>query len=188
LRELTDRLSGVTAVYEVLLEDEIDEQQTAGLRQAAVWAEGHQRLADFMRSVLMGPQRARINATAAVLADLQDEIAFAAMSAGVSAAAMSSWAAEAADQFAPMPFLGRLLEVIYHRLRNAGSKWEANDLNDIMFLTCAAGYAHVVVGENQTIDFLKRAGRGRSSGAELASTLHDSISALERRGDEAAGS
>jgi hypothetical protein len=56
-----------------------------------------------------------------------------------------------------MPYGGRLYEVLYHRLRNADDTWERNDLIDMNFLCCAAGYADIVVGEKQTTEYLRRA-------------------------------
>lgn len=40
-----------------------------------------------------------------------------------------------------MPYLSRLSEITRSRLSNADERWEANDLNDMHFLACAAGYA-----------------------------------------------
>jgi hypothetical protein len=52
--------------------------------------------------------------------------------------------------FAGLPFLGRVLEVTCARLRNPADRWVNNDLNDLHFLACAAGYADHVVAEKKT--------------------------------------
>ncbi len=62
-----------------------------------------------------------------------------------------------------MPFLAQMNQLLFARLRNAEQRWEANDLIDIMFLSCAAGYADVLVGERATIGYLRQARAPRAS-------------------------
>ena len=62
-----------------------------------------------------------------------------------------------------MPYIGRVEELVYHRLRNAAAGWERNDLNDVHFLCCAAGYADVVVCEKETADHLSGGGSSRAA-------------------------
>jgi len=77
-----------------------------------------------------------------------------------------------------MPFIGRLREVLFHRLRNPEDHWEPNDLVDVQFLSCAAGYASVVVGERKASHYLQLAGQGFGDGAQIVSTLPDAVDAL----------
>lgn len=81
-----------------------------------------------------------------------------------------------------MPYVGRLHEVLYHRLRNADDKWERNDLIDMNFLCCAAGYADIVVGEKQTSEYLRRAASISAPGAAVCRTLPEAVEALRRLG------
>jgi hypothetical protein len=60
---------------------------------------------------------------------------------------------------------------------NAGQRWEANDLVDIMFLCCAAGYADVVVGERRTIGYLRQA-RHPPPHARTATILREALDFL----------
>ena len=59
---------------------------------------------------------------------------------------------------AELPYLGRAREVTHYRLMNAQDAWEANDLDDLHHLACAAGYADIVVGEKK-FHYLQRAER-----------------------------
>ncbi|PVC62026.1 hypothetical protein DBP15_32100 [Streptomyces sp. CS065A] len=61
--------------------------------------------------------------------------------------------------FSGLPFLGRVLEVTYARLRDPGDRWVNHDLNDLHFLACAAGYADHVVAEKKTGHLLQQAAR-----------------------------
>ena len=55
----------------------------------------------------------------------------------------------------------------------------ANDLYDLMFLSCAAGYADVVAGEHHTSHFLNLAGRQRTDGAAVFGSLTDAVTAVD---------
>jgi hypothetical protein len=83
---------------------------------------------------------------------------------------------------AAMPYLGRLEQVIFHRLRNADDRWEANDLNDLNFLACAAGYADVVVGEKKTTAYLLRAETTLGRRAATCRTLARAVQHLRTMG------
>jgi len=92
------------------------------------------------------------------------------------------------DPIARMPFLAQMRQMLFARLRNHTQRWEANDLIDILFLCCAAGYADVVVGERQAIGYLRQARTPRPR-ARLATTLQEAISMLrlDRAAPETAG-
>ena len=81
-----------------------------------------------------------------------------------------------------MPYVGRLHEVLYHRLRNADDRWERKDLIDMNFLCCAAGYADIVVGEKQTSEYLRRATSRCVPGAVVCRRLPEAVEALRRLG------
>jgi hypothetical protein len=136
-----------------------------------------------MRDHKTSAEHARLNTRARLIADLGDESAMAAQRAGLSPEQYSLWLEhELPDQLPEMPYLGRLQEVLYHRLRNADDKWERNDLIDMNFLCCAAGYAEIVVGEKQTIAYLRRADSRSAPGAVVCPTLPKAIDALRHRG------
>jgi hypothetical protein len=70
-------------------------------------------------------------------------------------------------------------QMLFARMRNADQRWEGNDLVDIMFLCCAAGYADLVVGERRAIGYLRQARQPRPR-ARLATSLREAIELLER--------
>jgi hypothetical protein len=78
------------------------------------------------------------------------------------------------DPISGMPFLGQMRQVLFARLRNRTQAWEANDLVDIVFLCCAAGYADIVVGERSAIGYLRHAGE-RPPVACLATSLREAV-------------
>jgi hypothetical protein len=165
-----------------VLDDEAVDMRE-GHEAAERWAAGFPSLAQYMREHKTSAEHARINTRARLIADLGDETAIAALHAGLSPEQYSLWLVdELPDRLREMPYVGRLHEVLYHRLRNADDKWRRNDLIDMNFLCCAAGYADVVVGEKQTSEYLRRAETMCLPGAVVCRTLTEATDALHRLG------
>jgi hypothetical protein len=61
--------------------------------------------------------------------------------------------------------------VLYQRLRNSQEKWVRNDLTDLMYLCCAAGYADIVVAEKATAHRLASAKPRTTPGASVVKNL-----------------
>jgi hypothetical protein len=151
-----------------------------GLQMATGWGEKHQRLAEFMRDHRVPKEHARINTRAMLIADLHKEIAAAAAMVDAGDEAFQLWLAEGLERdLARMPYLGRQHEVIYHRLRNAQDRWEPNDLFDLNFLSCAAGYVDLVVTENKFSHYLQRAQSRVPAGATVVAKLPDAVEHIE---------
>jgi hypothetical protein len=104
---------------------------------------------------------------------------------GISETEIKVWLEEKLDDgVSKMPLLGTLHRTVYDRVRNAEAKWEANHFNDIQFLSCAAAYADIVVGEKETSEHLKRAQRGHW-GAAICRTFPEAIACLTDRAEAA---
>jgi hypothetical protein len=180
--DLLPRLTWASALYAAVLDDEAIDMRE-GHEAAERWAAGFPSLAHHMRQHQTSAEHARINARARLIADLGDETAMAARRAGLSPEQYSQWLLdELPHHLRDMPYVGRLYEVLYQRLRNADDKWERNDLIDMNFLCCAAGYADIVVGEKQTSEYLRRAESRSAPGAVICRTLPEAIGALRRLG------
>lgn len=180
--DLLPRLTWASALYATVLDDEAIPTRE-GQEAAERWAAGFPRLAEYMREHKTSADHARISTRARLIVDLGDETAIAARDAGLSPREYSDWLNdELPERLRGMPYVGRLHEVLYHRLRNADDKWERNDLIDMNFLCCAAGYADVVVGEKQTSEYLRRAESMSPPGAVVCRTLSEAIDALQDRG------
>ncbi|MFE5841117.1 hypothetical protein ACFQ7N_05635 [Streptomyces niveus] len=82
------------------------------------------------------------------------------------------------DSIPEMPFLGLYADVLNSRLSKFEAKWEASDLVDMLFLTSAAAYADVVVGEKVATNYLNEAWMGRSGVCPVVRTLKDAADRL----------
>jgi hypothetical protein len=70
---------------------------------------------------------------------------------------------------------GRLLS----ETLNADDRWERNDLNDLLYLCCAAAYADIVVGEKKTCNYLQRVQSNVTPGAQVFAGLADALPSIE---------
>ncbi len=60
------------------------------------------------------------------------------------------------DEITAMPSLGLFREVLEQKHLNPGTTWYNNDLSDLMYLTCAAGYADYVVSERSLVSQMEQ--------------------------------
>lgn len=165
------RLVNVSTVYDVIVDrDAVPDE--GGRAAAERWAQKHADLAADLADAGASREQVRSAAHGAVLADLAEEIM-----ALAPIERFKAWLERADADVSAMPFLSRYRAVIFARLR-AGGTWSRNDLNDLIYLCCAAGYADVVVGENRTIGDLRTA-RGVPEGGALATTLAEAVAILD---------
>ncbi|MEU3262002.1 hypothetical protein ABZ694_30160 [Streptomyces albidoflavus] len=174
LAELTWRAAWSCA----LLEDTLSEEEAeAEARAVDRWTGALTDLAQLSVDSPIGEDRGR--AALHLVANFQEEIALAAMRAGLSAAEMHDQLIEdPTGLIARMPSCGRGLEIVHGRLRNATDKWTRNDLNDLYFLAPAAAYAHYVVAERKTGNYLMSSTGRTTPGASVHLNLRSLLKQL----------
>jgi hypothetical protein len=113
------------------------------------WAGICQRFSDWLdgeQSRDRHQKRASIDAF--LLSDLSHEIAEEAMAVGATPQQMSTWVQDGfGSSVSRMPATGLFREMLHERHLNTGTTWRPNDLTDMIYLSCAAGYADFVVTE-----------------------------------------
>ncbi len=177
LAELSREMVGVLALYETLIESEAIPDQ-GGEDGSAGWAKGFADLSEQLHADAASQALTRQVTQYRLLFDMADDVARAGASLGLEPDKVVERLSASDDLIRQMPFVSRVREVLFARLRNAGQPWEANDLVDIMFLCCAAGYADVLVGERQTIGYLRQA-RNVPPGSRLGRTLREAIEQID---------
>jgi hypothetical protein len=180
-KELHGRMTSVTATIAVMLEDDEDAADDPGPAARERWLMAYRALARHVHEEKLSREKTRSIAHDALLSDLSVEAVTASQMAGAEAD-HATWVKERAkEDFERAPHIATLQEMLYHRLRNSEDNWEANDLIDMHFLSCAAGYADLVVAERKFSDYLSRAGRRYPNNADVAATLPEAIEALRGR-------
>lgn len=173
LGELVRRQTWATTLVSLLLDSEPDED--AGGEAAHNWAQSFRGLADAMKGNERAKQMSRDLTRMRFISDLGEDFLRAASTA-MPSEDFPRWMAECEYALSGVPALGRVRELMHLRITNSDDKWEAHDLNDMMFLSYAAGYADLVIGEKKMINLLKRCDGRVSPGAKL-----------HRRADQAQG-
>jgi hypothetical protein len=182
--ELASRaLTSVTTYFDVMLDDD-------AIETVAVpgWAARHQRFTDWLAG--SGRHRSAKDASIDVffLSDLGTELPLAAASAGITPEGLGSWVQTSADRdVAAMPCLGLFREALREKHLNSSTKWKAGDLADLMYLTCAAGYADHVVAERQMAGQLARAANRLGRHLSVHRNLSELLPRLDIQDDPSGG-
>ena len=182
LEQVGSLVPAVLGLYEAFIDEEAIPDE-GGMAQAAAesWARGFAELASMLRDAGEPASTVRRVASARMLVDMMDDVTRVASAAGITPSAVVDRLTADDDPVMRMPFLAQMRQMLFARLRNADQAWESNDLADVMFLCCAAGYADLVVGERQAIGYLRQARLPRPR-ACLTATLQEALEALEALG------
>lgn len=155
LRLAADSMSSISSCFSVMLDkDHIQQGMTQG------WVEKFQFITDWLAQQGHNDQQSRRSTDVYFLDDARKEIAEEARKAGLTVQQLQDWIhGPWKDDVAQMPCIGLYREVLHERQMNGGTAWKANDLTDLMYLTCAAGYADYVVAERSAISQMKQSSK-----------------------------
>ncbi|MEU6977022.1 MULTISPECIES: hypothetical protein [unclassified Streptomyces] len=144
------------------------------------WVESHQRFSDWLDSEKRDARQKRRSVDVFFLNDIRMDIATEARAARLAPAAASAWVTEhATGDLAAAPALGLLREMFHERHLNKGTTWRTNDLTDMLYLSCAAGYADFVVCERAMGGALKQGVERLRRPVRIFPRLSDVVEAIE---------
>lgn len=83
---------------------------------------------------------------------------------------------------ASMPCFGLWSDIIRIKHLDSSTRWETNDLLDLLFLTCASGYADYVVGERATTSHISQAAKRLGRTINVYSRMTDLMQDLHSAG------
>jgi hypothetical protein len=123
------------------------------------------------------------------LSDTTGELATAATMCGLSTEQYSTRLQnDAISAVEQLPALGLYREALYDKTVNSASKWEDNDLTDLFYLSCAAGYADHVVCEREAASVLRQGSRRLKRNVAIHRSLQELVCALALPSSAAKGS
>lgn len=106
------------------------------------WAAANQRFTDHLNSQTLDTQQKRKQVDVLFLRDHQREIAVAAHETGIAPERLQQWILkQAKEEVGRLPAAGLYREILRDRHTDRGTRWKPNDLIDMVYLSCAAGYA-----------------------------------------------
>ncbi len=177
-RDLQARLTWASAIAETLIEDEREDDEEARAKGER-WAKMYAAIGVGLGESNASRQEKRAAARAAILEDFANDLAEAAAAARLDSQAWEGWLESSEDSIAAMPAMGRIQEITAQRLSNPQYPWRANDLSDMHFLSCAAGYADFVLAEAATTHDLRRAESRVPAGARICRSPGELVAAIE---------
>jgi hypothetical protein len=165
-RDLHARLTWASAIAETLIEDEREDGEIARAKTER-WANLYAARGIELGEVNASREKKRAAAHAAILEDFTNDLAGATAAAGLDLQAWEDWLENSEESIAAMPAMGRIQEITVQRLSNPQYPWRVNDLSDMHFLSCAAGYADFVLAESATTHDLRLAESRVPAGAQV---------------------
>lgn len=170
-----EALTSASALMDTMLDSErIEPAPETG------WAAANQRFSDWLDGEHRDSHQRRKFVDAFLLSDLRTEIAEEALAVGMTLEQFGHWIQnQAVEDIRLLPATGLFAEMLQDRHLNKGTMWKENDLTDMVYLSCAAGYADFVVCERQMgsvlAQGLKRLGRRQN----VFRRLRDAVPAVE---------
>lgn len=163
----TRSLLHLSVITSVMLDD-----ASIPMGEPSGWVERLQRFTDWLAAEAEAVDLRHGRTNTLFFDDVMTELAKAANEASVSPEQLSEWVhTRSDDAFAAMPALGLYRESLREKLYDPATRWEANDLQDLMQMTVAAAYADAAVGDRNTIGTLTAARRRHQCRAILCRNL-----------------
>ena len=171
-------LSYASAMITVML----DPEQIPPTAAAAGWVAVNQGFSDWLDSeTRRTADQKRKSVDVLFIQDMGAEIAEQARKAGLAPEELTHWLSSPSLDVRDMPALGVYREMLQQRHLNVGTTWRTNDLTDMVYLSCAMGYADVVITERHMTAIgsqsLRRLGRRPS----VLPSLRAAIPIIEAR-------
>jgi hypothetical protein len=182
---LVRALTAATANIDVMLDPERIEETSDGR-----WVDANQKFSDWLDGEQLDSQQKRNSIDLFLLTDLSVEIAEEARAAGANSDQVSQWIRSGwGRSISELPATGLFRELTHDRHLNIGTTWRRNDLTDMIYLSCAAGYAHFVICERHMRNGLnqgvKRLGRSTRIFRRLSDAIEPIREALTTRSHSA---
>lgn len=170
-----EALTSAIVLIDVMLDAEhVESGPSAG------WPAVNQQFSDWLDGEKRDAQQKRRSIDALLMSDLQREIAEEAHTARATSEQMSQWIGKSfAAGISALPATGLFRELLHEKHLNKGSRWVPNDLTDMIYLSCAAGYADIVVCERFTAAALSRGQRRLGRTPNAFRTLREAVPAVE---------
>ncbi|WP_405979599.1 hypothetical protein [Streptomyces sp. NBC_00158] len=177
--------SGFTFQYEALLAASVSIDSMLDTQQVEPgpdtgWTALSQRFSDWLDGLEQDAQQKRRAIDIHLLKDLQEELAEEAAAADVPKELFGEWGFKGLVRaIGGSRALGLFREMLHSRHLNKGTKWRPNDLTDMVYLSCAAGYADFVICEKHMRDPLQHGLKRTGLSTQIYRHLAVAVEAIE---------
>lgn len=144
------------------------------------WAAESQRFSDWLDESGQDSQQKRNAVDSYLLRDMRMELAEEGAAAQVPLDLFQQWGPKGwVLAVAESPAVGLFREMLHSRHLNRKTTWHPNDLTDMVYLSCAAGYADFVVCEKHMRDPLQHGLKRLGRPARVYRRLAEAVAAIE---------
>lgn len=162
----------------VLLDSLIDSTRVPR-GDASNWAAKNEEFVGDLQGKKLSKRDRDKQLLAGLMLDLETEIQTAVDSWQVSEDELLQWIREFEKNMQTLPFIGIHGTAMAQRQRDPNLKWHVNDLTDIVYLSCAGGYADIVVAEKRASRYLSNAARALGRDVNIFPSIADAIDSIE---------
>lgn len=173
------RVAGRATVCMMSYIDSLLSEQSTPMAPIPQWTTAFQLITDELAKEKKSSAQKRNILLVLMMRDLKDQFAQAALQAALTAADVEKWSKSSFESdITATNALGVWNSVYQDKHLNPGTRWSDNDLTDMMFLTCATGYADYVLGERSLVSYLNQAVRRLDRKTKVFSQITDLVGAL----------
>jgi hypothetical protein len=161
--------AGLTAAMAITVEawtcvssyfDAILDSEAVPMNPTPSWVSANQEFTAWLAKDSTSASQKRKSILSHLRADLELELLHAVYESGITSAQLETWRTAHFDaDIRNMVSLSLFSEIYQDKHLNSGTAWRDNDLIDMMYLSCAAGYADFVVGERSLVSYASQAAR-----------------------------
>jgi hypothetical protein len=178
IRRPVEALSCISSYFDAILDSE-----SVPMNSIPEWVNRFQNFTAWIASEKKTTSQKREFIRSGFLADLSGEIAQAAVESGTSPEEFKTWFDSYFNKdVRTMPSLSLFSEIFQDKHLDPGTTWRNNDLIDMLFLSCAAGYADFVVGERSLVNYAKQAANRLQRTINIYPRISDLVVALKSTG------
>ncbi|WP_432157885.1 hypothetical protein [Streptomyces sp. bgisy153] len=173
ISRLLNQLTCIAADYDTLMEPDQIESERIG-----VWESTYTKVMNDQEFRSLSKVRRRSASHGLVILDISTEVARIFSELHVAEGDVSEFTRHLHANVPSMPFWGLYADALDFRLSQGNTKWQSNDLIDMLYLSCAAGYADLVVAERAATNYLNAAWGDRRGKCPVVRNLAQAVERL----------
>lgn len=171
------------SVYMMSYIDMVLDSEATPMTPVPEWADTFQFITNELAKSSRTSDQKRNDLRFTLLTDIQVQVAEAALLSGITVPELELWVELRPEvDLRNTKCLSLWHEVYQDKHLNPSTKWSSNDLTDMMYLTCAAGYADYVLAERSLTNYVKQAAKRLQKPINIYSRIEDLVAKLKQDG------
>lgn len=148
--------------------------------EAHDWVKSKQNNSNDLHALSLTKEEFREKTDKFFLDDINGEVNEAFTAMGLTVPEAKKWLDKEIDQFSVLPIFGIWREAFHDKYSDPSTEWENNDLNDLMYLTCGAAYADILVGEKSLTHIMSQSLKRLNRPVNVYKNLRTALPEIEQ--------